>query len=107
MSALDHSLEEVVDGVLAVAEVAAVHIVAALVAPAAVRVREFERPEEARRLPEVRPAREDLVHQVLHAHHVVLLCEHTHTAHTYCTPYSVFSTRLISLNDEKLRIKNC
>ena len=100
--ALDHALQEVVDGVLAVAEVAAVHVVAALVAPAAVRVRELERPEEARRLPEVRSAREDLVHQVLHAHHVVLLCEYTHSAHLLYSELLVHSLRSNDANKRLL-----
>lgn len=79
---LDHVFEEVVDGVLPVAEVAAVDVVATLIAPAAVRVGQLERPEEARSLPEVRPAGENLVHQVLHADHVVLLCK---CEHKQCT----------------------
>lgn len=72
MVELRHSLDELVDLVLAVAEVAALDEVVRLLGPSAHRVAQLERPEEVGRLLEVLADRRDLVDEVLRADDVVL-----------------------------------
>lgn len=103
---LDHVLQQLVDLVLAVAEVAALHEVVRLLRPkhrsalhvqasailegeeqnrpSAAGVVELEGPQEIRRLLEVRSNGDDLVYQVLETDDVVLACNHALSVGTHC-----------------------
>lgn len=69
---LRHSLDELVDLVLAIAEVAALDEVVRLLGPAAGRVAQLEGPQEVGRLLEVLSDGVDLVDEVLGTDDVVL-----------------------------------